>query len=138
MHFFRHTPYGKECAEVLKVSAELFENNGFKTNVNTEYGYALSYFGNEDAKDIGVFSHGDVVPVGDDWIKCKPFEPIVENGSVFGRGCNDDKSGIITALYVAKAIKELIDKFDFKNVEILDGRGVTTMYGNKGGVIVSF
>ena len=34
--------------------------------------------------------------------------------------------------------KILIDKFDFKNVEILDGRGVTTMYGNKGGVIVSF
>lgn len=106
-------PYGKECAEVLRQAAELFEINGFKTKINSESGYALSYYGKEDAKDIGVFSHGDVVPVGDDWIKCKPFEPVVENGIVYGRGCNDDKSGIITALYAAKAIKEL--GFDLKN-----------------------
>ncbi len=34
--------------------------------------------------------------------------------------------------------KILTEKFDFKNVEILDGKGVTTMYGNRGGVIVAF
>ncbi|MBE5946997.1 MAG: DegV family protein [Lachnospiraceae bacterium] len=34
--------------------------------------------------------------------------------------------------------KILMDKFDFKNVEILNGKGVTTMYENSGGVVVSF
>lgn len=34
--------------------------------------------------------------------------------------------------------KILMEKFDFKNVEILNGKGVTTMYENSGGVVVSF
>jgi len=32
----------------------------------------------------------------------------------------------------------LIDKLGFQNVDILDAGGVTTMYENKGGVIISF
>ncbi len=108
-------PFGDKCAEVLKVTAELFENNGFKTDIKQADGYALSCYGNGE-KSIGIFSHTDVVPVDDKWQVCKPFEPIVKDGYIFGRGCNDDKSGVIEMLYAAKIIRDLGLNFKSKLV----------------------
>lgn len=106
-------PYGHACAKALEASKNLFDENGFETKINTEYGYALAYYGNKQAKSIGIFSHSDVVPVGGEWLMCEPFEPVIRDGHVFGRGCNDNKSGVITALYAAKMIKDL--GFNLKN-----------------------
>lgn len=106
-------PYGEACAKALEESKSLFDKNGFETKMNTEFGYALAYYGEKNTKSIGLFSHSDVVPVGNDWLTCKPFEPVIADGFVFGRGCNDNKSGVITALYVAKIIKDL--GLDLKN-----------------------
>lgn len=103
-------PFGEKCAEMLETTSVLFEKNGFKTVLNSNGGYAMSYYGSGD-KSIGVFSHTDVVPVDDKWQSCKPFEPVIKDGYVFGRGCNDDKSGVIQSLYAAKMIREL--GFDF-------------------------
>lgn len=109
------SPFGEKCAEMLGITAELFEDNGFKTDINRENGYALSYYGNGD-KSIGIFSHTDVVPVDDKWQVCKPFEPVVKDGYIFGRGCNDDKSGVIEMLYAAKIIRDLGLNFKSKLV----------------------
>ncbi len=108
-------PFGEKCAEMLGITAKLFEDNGFKTDINLESGYALSYYGNAE-KSIGIFSHTDVVPVDDKWQVCKPFEPVVKDGYIFGRGCNDDKSGVIEMLYAAKIIRDLGLNFKSKLV----------------------
>lgn len=97
-------PFGKEVDNVLSASAQLFCDNGIPMQVSKDRKYALAIC--EGAGDgIGIFAHGDVVPVNDDWIKAKPFEPIEENGVVYGRGVSDNKSGIIEALYALRALK---------------------------------
>lgn len=101
-----NAPFGVECARVLDAAADMFERNGFDTVVNKDHEYALSYYGKGD-KNIGLFSHTDVVSVDDQWIMCSPFEPVIKDGYIFGRGCNDDKSGVIQTLYSAKMIREL-------------------------------
>ena len=99
-------PFGVECRRVLDASAQLFERMGFPTRVETERGYAISTWGEGD-KTIALMGHADVVPVGDDWIHTQPFEPIIKDGTVIGRGCNDDKAGVISTLCTMMMIRDL-------------------------------
>ena len=103
-------PFGEECKVMLEETAKLYERNGFKTRFDKNNNYIISNFNNGE-KTIGIFSHGDVVPADGEWLMCSPFEPIIKNEYMYGRGCNDDKSGIIQALYAAKFIKENIKDF---------------------------
>lgn len=98
-------PYGVECAKALEASAELFRKKGFEAKVY-ESGYALANFGDGD-KTVGLFSHSDVVPVGDDWIYTEPFEPVVKNNTLIGRGVSDNKSGIMASLCVFMMARDL-------------------------------
>ncbi len=98
-------PFGKACADALNACAELFANHGFDAEVYVNSGYALVNFG-EGEKTIGLFGHSDVVPVGDDWIYTKPFEPVVIDGTLIGRGVEDNKSGIMAALCAMEIIRE--------------------------------
>lgn len=100
-------PFGQECKRVIKAVEELYERHGFKSKAEKNNNYVISYFGNNSDKQIGVFSHADVVPADGEWLITNPFKPIIKDGYMFGRGCNDDKSGIIQALYAAEIIKAL-------------------------------
>ena len=99
-------PFGVECQRALEASAQLFERMGFPTRREAERGYAISTWGEGD-KTIALMGHADVVPVGDDWIHTQPFEPIIKDGMVIGRGCNDDKAGIISTLCAMMMIRDL-------------------------------
>lgn len=99
-------PFGAECQRALEASARLFERMGFPTRMEAERGYAISAWGEGD-KTIALMGHADVVPVGDDWIHTQPFEPIVKDGTVIGRGCNDDKAGVISTLCTMMMIRDL-------------------------------
>ena len=101
-----NAPFGKECARVLEFTQNLYESNGFDTELDTEGGYLLSYFG-KGAKKLGLFVHADVVPVGDDWLLTSPFEPLEKDGYIIGRGAIDDKSAVVTSLFCARMLKEL-------------------------------
>ena len=50
-------------------------------------------------------AHMDTVPEGEGW-SVSPFEGMVKDGKVFGRGACDNKGGIAIALTAARAIKE--------------------------------
>lgn len=99
-------PFGKACAEALKASADLFKQYGFETRLEKERGYAISSYG-EGEKTIALVAHSDVVPVGDDWTVTAPFEPKLIDGFLYGRGCGDNKSGIMEALCVLSIIRDL-------------------------------
>lgn len=47
----------------------------------------------------------DTVPVGDmsKW-KSNPFEPVIRNGKIYGRGAEDNGQSLIASMYAAKAI----------------------------------
>ena len=99
-------PYGEACAKALKASAELFGKKGFDTEIYDKSGYALAKYGDGE-KTIGLFCHSDVVPIGDDWIFTKPFEPIIKDNTLIGRGVSDNKSGIMASLCVMMMSRDL-------------------------------
>lgn len=108
-------PFGKECAKILDYVKDLYENNGFETELDRSGGYLLSYFGN-GKRTLGLFAHADVVDVSDDWVHTTPFEPIEKDGYLIGRGVLDDKSAVVISLYSAKILKELNIPFNSRLV----------------------
>ncbi len=99
-------PFGKECAKALSKATELFEKKGFVTKVYKDSGYALAKYG-EGENTMGFFTHSDVVPVGDDWIYTSPFEPVIKDNTLIGRGVEDNKSGIMIALCTMMMARDL-------------------------------
>jgi succinyl-diaminopimelate desuccinylase len=55
---------------------------------------------------VTIYAHMDVVPVEEAWTK-DPFNPIVEEGKLFGRGAIDMKGSIATILLAMEVIHEL-------------------------------
>ena len=98
-------PYGKDAKKALDYCADMFAKYGFPTRIGEDT-YALSTYG-EGKKSIGLFGHADVVPGGDGWIHTAPFEPVIIEDTMIGRGVSDDKSGIMLALGVLRMFKEL-------------------------------
>ena len=98
-------PFGENCAMALKTAASYFDSEGITNTVYENDGYALAHYGDGE-KTIGLFAHSDVVPVGDDWLYTNPFEPIIKDGALIGRGVEDNKSGIIASLCVMEFLRD--------------------------------
>ncbi|MFW6128489.1 MAG: M20/M25/M40 family metallo-hydrolase, partial [Halobacteriota archaeon] len=61
----------------------------------------------EEEKTIWIISHLDVVPEGDLSLwDTDPFEPVVKNGRIYGRGSEDNGQAVVASLFAARAIKE--------------------------------
>jgi len=99
-------PYGEQCKKALEKSLELFEKNGFRGRFADSKKYIIAE-NEHSGKTIGLFAHCDVVSAEGEWLYGEPFKLTEREGFLIGRGCNDDKSGIIQMLYSAKMIKEL-------------------------------
>lgn len=98
-------PFGEGPALCLKKAEEMLKGYGFKvTNYDN---YVITADLNEKEKQLDILAHLDVVPVSDEWKITKPFEPVLINGNLYGRGTADDKGPAIAALYAMKAIKDL-------------------------------
>lgn len=99
-------PFGKNIIAALEETLALCQRLGFKTYQDPEgyYGYAEVGAGNEL---FGILCHLDVVPAGDEknW-ETAPFEPIVRDGVIIGRGTQDDKGPTIAALYAVRALMD--------------------------------
>lgn len=71
-------------------------------------GYVVVIGLGQQQERIGIITHGDVQPVNSDKWQQSPFEldTTTEPGRLIGRGTEDDKGPISTALYAMKAIKD--------------------------------
>ena len=105
-------PFGKDVNDALTFMARLGERYGY--DVDTCDGYATEITSGEGEKLISIFAHADVVPAPGEW-KYGPFNPVVENNNLYGRGTSDDKGPLIAAFYAAKA---LYDNSLIKNTRI--------------------
>ncbi|WP_028273258.1 M20 family metallopeptidase [Atopococcus tabaci] len=97
-------PFGKAIDDSLKATLKICEELGMSTfyEPNGYYGYA-DYGEGEEL--VGILCHLDVVPAGDvsRW-ETNPFEGVVKDGVIYGRGTQDDKGPTIAALYAFKAV----------------------------------
>lgn len=59
-----------------------------------------------NAPILGLVVHGDVQPVDEEAWSFKPFEGIVKDGYIYGRGTADDKGPLVQALLAMQSIKE--------------------------------
>ena len=121
------TPFGQAIQDVLEKTLEICQGLGFKTYLDPKgyYGYAEIGQGKEL---LAVLCHLDVVPSGDeaDW-KTPPFEAIVKDGYIFGRGVQDDKGPSMAALYAVKALLDSGVVFQ-KKVRFIFGTDEETLW----------
>lgn len=97
-------PFGEGPARVLKAAEEMMAGYGFLT-VNYD-NYVVTGDFNRNEKQLDILAHLDVVPVTPDWTVTDPFNPVVKDGKIYGRGTADDKGPAIAALYAMRAIRE--------------------------------
>lgn len=98
-------PFGAGPAAALDAALALAGTMGFGVR---NYGY---YVGAVDLnglpKQLDILAHLDVVPAGEGWRVTQPFEPVVRDGRLYGRGTADDKGPAVAALYAMKAVRDL-------------------------------
>lgn len=100
----KNAPYGIECALCLQEALRIAKNYGFKTqNLDNKCGYAEIGEGKEI---IGILTHLDVVPEGNDW-HTDPFKATIKDNKIYGRGTSDDKGATIASMIALKIIKDL-------------------------------
>lgn len=98
---------GKEEA-VCKRIAEEMKAVGFDEVKFDAVGNVIGRIGNGPIK-IMFDNHIDTVDVGDPdaWEGRDPFDPILKDGKIWGRGVVDEKPGMACTVYAGKIIKEL-------------------------------
>jgi succinyl-diaminopimelate desuccinylase len=67
---------------------------------------------NAQSETVTLYAHMDVVPIEEAWTK-DPFNPVVEEGKLYGRGAIDMKGSIASILVALEVMKELQLKSHF-------------------------
>ena len=98
-------PFGREIRRALDKALEIAGRMGFKTvNCEDYLGYA-ELPGQKEAY-IGTIAHLDVVPAGNGW-NTDPYDMVVKDGYLMGRGVVDNKGPLILTYYMGKFFKDL-------------------------------
>ncbi|MFW6139073.1 MAG: M20 family metallopeptidase [Spirochaetota bacterium] len=69
---------------------------------------AARWKGAGSGRSLLVSGHLDVAPYEpDEWRICRPFEPVIQDGRLYGRGSADMKGGLAAAFWAMKILSEL-------------------------------
>lgn len=121
------TPFGKDIQAVLEYTLELTEKMSFSTYLDPQgyYGYAEIGHGEEL---LAVLCHLDVVPAGDlsKW-QTPPFEAVIQDEHLIGRGVQDDKGPSMAALFAVKALVDAGVQFN-KRIRFIFGTDEETLW----------
>jgi predicted dipeptidase len=120
-------PFGSAIDAALRKTLEIAGELGFKTHYGDGgyYGYAEIGHGPEM---LGILGHLDVVPPGklDDWDR-DPFDPVEQDGLLYGRGSQDDKGPLLASLFAVKALMDAGVRFN-KRVRFIFGTDEETLW----------
>lgn len=111
-------PFGEGPSRVLGEALAILKKIGLKTKNYDNY--VISADLNDKEKALDIIAHLDVVPPGDGWTVTGPFEPVIKNNNIYGRGTADDKGPAVCAIYAVKAVKDLNIPLK-KNVRVILG-----------------
>ena len=99
-------PFGAACREVMDEMLQIGREHGFVTE---NYDYRVGSIGTGEKNwenMIGFWNHLDVVPAGNFW-EYEPFEPVMREHFLIGRGAQDNKGPAVGMLYVMQCLREL-------------------------------
>ncbi|MCR4806018.1 MAG: Sapep family Mn(2+)-dependent dipeptidase [Clostridia bacterium] len=97
-------PYGRPCYEAMAAALRIGEKYGLHAR---EYDSAVGCLTlREGPADLGIWAHSDVVPVSGGWTY-PPFEPVLIDGKLYGRGSTDNKGQLVATMYAIRCLKEL-------------------------------
>ncbi len=97
-------PFGKGPYDALQCFLKIVDRMGFERDNVDNYAASVSY--GKGAETVGVLAHLDVVPAGKGW-DTNPFELVIKDGRMYGRGTTDDKGPAIAALYGMRIIRDM-------------------------------
>lgn len=97
-------PFGKACSDAVACALETGARMGFEPMNHENICGTLLWKGSK-TEEIGFFGHGDVVPAGSGWTY-DPFQPVVKDGMIIGRGASDNKGSFMAALYALWYLKD--------------------------------
>lgn len=98
-------PFGEGPAKALAAAEQMAKGYGF--SVRNYENHVLAVNLNDKPRQLDILAHLDVVPAGNGWSVTQPFEPVLKDGRLYGRGSADDKGPAVAALYAMKAVKDL-------------------------------
>lgn len=100
-------PFGRECQRVLAAGCRILEKHGFAGQLDSSRAFLTCQASPAGARSLGIFSHLDVVPIGDpaDW-RYPPFAVSRQNDFLIGRGVGDNKGPALLLLYVLRYLRQ--------------------------------
>jgi len=97
------------CKRLKFDKIETFEASDDRVQCKKRPNVIVYVKGETDKEKLWIISHLDIVPPGEDslWTVTKPFQPIVKDGKVYGRGSEDNTQSVVSSIFALKALKNL-------------------------------
>lgn len=116
-------PFGEGPALALEEAMGIAREMGFAVQDYDHYVAAVDM--NKLPRGLDMLAHLDTVPVGSGWQVTEPYQPLIRDGKLYGRGAADDKGPAMAALYAMKCVKDLGVVLN-KNVRLVLGTNEET------------
>lgn len=112
-------PFGEGIEKAYEHIMSVGEKMGFEVKDFDHYGGHIELSSPDSDETFAIVGHLDVVPEGEGW-DTDPYEPVIKDNWMHGRGTTDDKGPLISCLYAMKAIKDagIVPK---KNIRLIVG-----------------
>jgi len=118
-------PFGADTAKALDKGLRIAEKLGFIVKNGENY-VGIADYGADSEIDVhelkahlGILAHLDVVPEGSGWSH-DPFDCIIKDGKIYGRGTADDKGPAVVSMYAVKAANDITGRLK-KPVRVILG-----------------
>ena len=85
-------------ADIYETRQKSAELSGARVNL-----LAIKDYGARESVDV--YTHLDVIPAGEDWTT-PPFEPVIKDGRIYGRGVADSKGSVASLLTALRIMHE--------------------------------
>lgn len=107
-------PFGKEVRHCLEYALDLCKKLGMHT-VSLSHAVGFAEIG-EGEHEIAIPVHLDVVPVNEEEWTYPPFQGVIVDDKIIGRGALDDKGPAVAAIFAVHRLIE--EEIDLKNKRV--------------------
>ena len=88
---------------------EYFDAEDERTPSKKRPNIVAYYAGERTDERLWIITHLDIVPPGEDslWTITKPYEPVVKDGRIYGRGSEDNMQSMMASILAVEALQDL-------------------------------